>query len=134
MPRDAPVTSAVRGWLDALTSVLGLHAAKAQALLDAEEAEHAIDSDRLGGLTAAELFERFDDLIDRLANHERNPDAHGGGNRTSVGSTTRILQRVGGEGGEPYTRLCPSGYVVVGIQGRSGGFVDSFQVVCAPLE
>jgi hypothetical protein len=106
----------------------------ADRALVAVEAEHAMDSDRLAGVPAAEILDNFDQLIDEIAGHERDPSAHGGGRRPSVGSTTRILQRVGGEGGDSYTRLCPAGYVMVGLQGRAGGFVDSLQVVCAPLE
>lgn len=103
--------------------------------LTALQAEHAADADRLGGRTAAEI-DRYDDLVEMLAEHQIDPNAHGGAARTTrtTGDATMVLQRAGGEGGIPYTRMCPRGYVVVGIQGAAGGFIDSIQLVCAPLE
>jgi hypothetical protein len=40
----------------------------------------------------------------------------------------------GGEGGTPYTLLCPEGYVVTGVRGGSGLYIDRVGIVCSPLE
>ncbi len=102
-----------------------------RALL-ADEAEHAADADRIAGRTIDEI-DRSDEILERLGEHARDHDLHGGGGG-SVGSSTTVLQRVGGAGGTRYTRMCPAGYVVVGIRGGSGTLIDSVELICAPLE
>lgn len=108
----------------------------ADRALVSQEAEHAANADRLGGHTLEEI-DRYNELVEMFAEHQIDPEAHGGIARQSARSTgdsTMVLQRVGGEGGTPFTRMCPRGYVMVGLQGAAGGLVDSIQVVCAPLE
>lgn len=39
--------------------------------------------------------------------------------------------RVGGEGGRDYERLCPVGWVAVGITGRQGDYLESLSLTCA---
>jgi hypothetical protein len=107
----------------------------ADRALVAEEAERCRDAETLQGHTFEDL-DRFDELIERLADHQGDADAHGGGSGRSVrvGRSTTVLPSVGGEGGGAFTRMCPEGYVVVGLRGRSGGMVDAIEVVCGPLE
>src|SRR5262249_25942039 len=54
----------------------------------------------------------------------------------SLGATV-LTARVGGTGGDPYVRSCPSGEVAVGIDGTVGGFetpsIGNAQLVCAPF-
>jgi hypothetical protein len=38
----------------------------------------------------------------------------------------------GGNGGLPYYAVCPGGQVLVGVFGRSGGYVDQMGIQCAP--
>jgi len=104
----------------------------ADRALVAEEAEHAGDAESIQGHTWDDIDERIDDVVERLAEHQADPEGHGRV-RVGLGSQT-VLQRVGGEGGVRYTRMCPAGYVVVGIRGGAGGFVDSMELVCAQLE
>jgi hypothetical protein len=111
----------------------------AERAVVADTAERAHDCERLGGLTAAEL-DRYDELSRRLAELEermnresRDPrETRGGG--AQVGSSTTVLQRIGGDGGQRYTRMCPAGYVLVGARGGAAQLVDSIEFVCAPIE
>jgi hypothetical protein len=103
----------------------------ADRALMAEEAGHARDCDTLGGHTPEEL-DRYDEVMQALANHEADPNAHSQG-QSGLGSSSTVLQRIGGDGGNPYTRMCPTGYVAVGIRGGAGTMVDSVELVCAPL-
>ncbi|MCB9727656.1 MAG: hypothetical protein H6744_10750 [Deltaproteobacteria bacterium] len=84
----------------------------------AYEAEHAKAADRIGTLSAA-------DIEDRLKQ---------GGGRASVGTKTRLTARAGGDGGVAYEVKCPKGYVVTGMRGGSGLYLDSAQLICSPLE
>lgn len=105
----------------------------ADRALVAQEAEHAADSDRLAGRTLDEI-DRSDVVLEALSQHASDHEMHGGGGSTGIGGSTTVLQRAGGEGGVRYTRMCPSGYVVVGIRGGAGQLVDSVELICAPLE
>ena len=105
----------------------------ADRALVAQEAEHAADSDRLGGRTLDEI-DQYDEILDRLTEHTANYELHGGSQQTGVSGSTTVLQRVGGDGGVRYTRMCPSGYVMVGLRGGAGQLIDSFEIICAPLE
>jgi hypothetical protein len=96
----------------------------------ARRAENAENAQKLGGKTLAELEEELDNIKLRIAELRK---AEGGG-AVTVGNDTQLLQRVGGNGGGPYVRECPPGQVVVGLRGTSGAVVDSFQVICAPLQ
>src|SRR5438874_1798691 len=40
----------------------------------------------------------------------------------------------GGSGGTAFTQTCPNGGVLVGLQGRFGGFIDSVKAVCSRLD
>ena len=105
----------------------------ADRALVAQEAEHAADSDRIAGRTLDEI-DRYDEVLERLTEHASDYEVHGGGRRTAVSGSTTVLQRVGGDGGVRYTRMCPSGYVMVGMRGGAGQLIDSFEIICAPLE
>lgn len=90
----------------------------------AVEAEHAKNADRLQNLTVEELTRKV---------LEENGGARGGGVR--VGKTRRYGTRVGGPGGTAeYNEVCPPGMVMVGLRGGAGIYIDSIQIVCAPLE
>jgi hypothetical protein len=39
-------------------------------------------------------------------------------------------QNIGGQGGEPFQRICPRDQVVVGMRGRAGFYVDRLQIAC----
>ena len=84
----------------------------------AYEAEHARDSDRIGNLTMEQLDERF---------KTRKSGAR-------LGTARRYSGSAGGEGGRPFRLVCPKGYVAVGIRGAGGIYIDSLEVICAPLE
>ncbi|MEZ4265259.1 MAG: hypothetical protein R3F39_02685 [Myxococcota bacterium] len=84
----------------------------------AYEAEHAKLADRIGSLSAADIEEKLKQ----------------GGGRASLGSKTRFTARAGGEGGVAYEVKCPKGYVVTGMRGGSGLYLDSAQLICSPLE
>ncbi|MBI5487558.1 MAG: hypothetical protein HY905_09510 [Deltaproteobacteria bacterium] len=43
------------------------------------------------------------------------------------------LAKVGGSGGAPFESRCPAGWVVVGVSGRIGDFVQSLAVQCGRL-
>ncbi len=84
----------------------------------AYEAEHAKVADRVGTLTAEDIEEKL----------------KSGGGKASLGSKTRFTARAGGEGGVAYEVKCPKGYVVTGMRGGSGLYLDSAQLICSPLE
>lgn len=84
----------------------------------AYEAEHSRNSDRIGNLTLEQLDERYS----RKKSGAR------------VGPARRYSGQVGGEGGRPYQLICPKGYVAVGVRGGAGIYLDSIEVICAPLE
>jgi hypothetical protein len=89
----------------------------------AVSADHAKNSDRIQNLTV-------DDLVKKI-----QEEGGGTAGAVSVGKTRRYGDRVGGEGGTTeYNEVCPRGYVMVGIRGATGKFLDSIQIVCAPLE
>lgn len=105
----------------------------AQRVLYAPEARRARIGYRLNGRTLEDI-DRSEEVLQHLEQHEVAPDAHSETQGNRLGATTTVLERVGGRGGHPYTRLCPEGSVAVGIQGASGAMVDSVELVCAPLE
>lgn len=84
----------------------------------AYEAEHAKVADRVGSMSAADIEEKL--------------KASSG--RVTLGSKTRFTARAGGEGGVAYEVKCPKGYVVTGMRGGSGLYLDSAQLICSPLE
>lgn len=88
----------------------------------AVSAEHANNCDRLQNFTA-------DDLVKKVLE-----EGGGGQGPVAIGRTRRYGDRVGGPGGDiEYNEVCPKGYVMVGVRGGAGKFLDSIQIVCAPL-
>lgn len=88
----------------------------------AVEAEHAKNADRLQNLTVEELTRKV----------LEEGGARGG---VRVGKTRRYGTRIGGPGGTAeYNEVCPPGMVMVGVRGGAGIYIDSIQIVCAPLE
>ena len=83
----------------------------------AYEAEHARNSDRLENMTLKE--------IERALRERTKP---------KLGDGDAYADHVGGFGGTPFAASCPKGYVVTGVRGGAGKFVDGFQLVCGPLE
>lgn len=79
------------------------------------EAEHASTADKLENMSLEELRKV---LV----------------TKPSLGKTKKYTAQIGGQGGYEYTELCPEGYVVVGMTGAAGKFIDSMRLVCAPLE
>lgn len=86
----------------------------------AYESEHAKSAASLGGVSAAELK--------ALVRAQANPS------KAKVGSGQRLSDKVGGQGGEPYSQQCPPGYVVTGLQGTYESYVNSITLICSPLE
>jgi len=88
----------------------------------AVEAEHAKNADRLQNLT-------LEDLIRKLLEEGI------GGGKAQVGKTKKLGNRIGGPGGTAeYNENCPKGYVMTGIKGGAGAYVDSIQIICSPIE
>lgn len=79
------------------------------------EAEHASTADKLENMTLEELRKVL-------------------ASKPTLGKTKKYTAQIGGQGGYEYTELCPEGYVVVGMTGAAGKFIDSMRLVCAPLE
>ncbi len=89
----------------------------------AVEADHAKNADRLQNLTVEELTRKV---------LEEGGGARGG---ARVGKARKYGTRIGGPGGTAeYNEVCPPGMVMVGVRGGAGIYIDSIQIVCAPLE
>ncbi len=58
----------------------------------------------------------------------------GEGGKVTIGTNTFNAPTAGGDGGTPYTQLCPEGYVVTGLRGGSGLYIDRVGIICSPLE
>ncbi len=82
------------------------------------EAEHAKVADKIGSLAEK-------DLLEKLKN---------AGSGVKIGSSKRYTSSAGGDGGVAYELKCPKGYVVTGVRGGSGIYLDSIQLICSPLE
>lgn len=95
------------------------YAEKAGFAYVAEKADNAV---RLDGLT-----------LDQLKKQLGEGGGEGGG-KITLGSNTFNAPSAGGEGGTPYNQLCPDGYVVTGLRGGSGLYVDRVAIICSPLE
>jgi len=88
----------------------------------AVSAEHANNCDRVQNLTV-------DDIVKKVME-----EGGGAGAAATIGRTRRYGDRVGGPGGDiEYNEVCPKGYVMVGVRGGAGKFLDSIQIVCAPI-
>lgn len=57
-----------------------------------------------------------------------------GGGKPALGTNTFNAPSAGGEGGTPFNQLCPEGYVVTGLRGGSGLYIDRLAIICSPLE
>lgn len=79
------------------------------------EAEHAATADKLENMTLEELKKV---LV----------------SKPSLGKGKKYTGQAGGDGGYEYTEMCPDGFVVVGMSGAAGKFLDSLRLICAPLE
>lgn len=95
----------------------GSYAALAGFALEAEKAKTA---DALGDLPAEQ--------VKALAKSATAPT------KAKIGANKRYSDPAGGTGGNPYTLQCPAGYIVTGIKGAAGGYVDSLTLICSPLE
>lgn len=92
----------------------------------AVEADHAKNADRLQNLTV-------DDLVRKIG--EEGGGGAGGGKTVKIGTARRFGTHIGGTGGvSEYNETCPKGWVMVGLKGAYGNFLDSIQIICAPLE
>lgn len=79
-------------------------------------ATKAVDSDKLGGMTFAQLLET-------LAKRQ-----------IALGTSLHMTDSVGKKEGEVFFLTCPPGYVVTGIKGSATDSIKSAQLVCSPLE
>lgn len=102
----------------------------ADRALFAFEASSAEDCDRLGGKTLAEL-DRYDEVLSEMAVLRDRLDSMSG---ARLGSRTTTLERIGGSGGNSYSRTCPPGQVVTGARGGAGALIDSIELICSPLQ
>jgi len=84
------------------------------------EADHAKVADKLGGLTEKKIQKKLEAATSK--------------NKFKLGSTKRFSALAGGEGGVQYEVKCPKNFVVVGIRGGSGLYIDSVQLICSPIE
>lgn len=87
----------------------------------AVSADHAKNADRIQNLTVEELVKKVGEEA-------------ASSTTVTIGRTRRYGDRVGGPGGDiEYNEVCPRGYVMVGVRGGAGKFLDSIQIVCAPI-
>ncbi len=87
----------------------------ADRAMHAFEADHAVNADKIGNLTVEDLKRTIVKPV-------------------KIGSRTRETGQAGGPGGKFYEENCPKGYVVTGIRGGSGKYLDSISLICSPLE
>ena len=97
--------------------------------LYAVQAEEADDCTRLGGKTLEEI-DRYEELIADITELRGEVDEMTG---AALGSRTTTLERIGGAGGNSYSRTCPPGHVVTGVRGGAGALIDSIELICSPL-
>lgn len=88
------------------------------------------------GYLAVGLRGRSGDLIDRLAVQCRALSCFDGSSNTCAGNSTYEYwtDEFGGDGGGPFTRSCPSGKVLVGVDAKHdmfGGLIHSIAPRCA---
>jgi hypothetical protein len=80
-------------------------------------AEKADNAERIDGKTLAQIKKLLG----------------GGGGKVSIGNNTYNSPSVGGEGGAQFQQLCPEGYIMTGIRGGAGLYLDRLQIICSPL-
>ena len=102
----------------------------ADRALFAVEADIADSCDTIGGMTLEEL-DRYEEVLEQIAELEAQVSRATG---AQLGSRTTTLERVGGSGGNPYSRSCPPGHVITGVRGGAGSLIDSIEIVCSPLQ
>lgn len=102
----------------------------AERAIIAQEAQSADDCVTINGRTIDEI-DRYDELLTEMSTLREEVSRAA---RPQVSARTTTLERVGGTGGNPYTRTCPPGHVVVGMRGGAGALIDSIEIICAPLE
>lgn len=106
----------------------------------ADYADRAGDADTLGGFSPDEFvrqseflaLERTVDQKVKAAASDSKPAAGGGGGYLS--GKNWQSQYAGGSGGKNFTLSCPDGYVMTGMEGRSGAVLDAVRIVCQKLE
>ncbi|NUN15091.1 MAG: hypothetical protein HUU55_15785 [Myxococcales bacterium] len=81
----------------------------------AYEAEHATNADKIANMDVEQLKSQLTKPI-------------------KLGTKTTVTGQAGGKGGYEFEELCPKGYVVTGMKGAAGIYLDSIQLVCSPLE
>jgi hypothetical protein len=81
-----------------------------------KSAERAADSERLAGMSPAQLMETL------------------GRKQVELGATSHFTSPVGSGDGTPFRLTCPPGYVVTGIKGKADDRISNLQLVCSPLE
>lgn len=102
----------------------------AERALLATEADAADDCLKLGGKSLDEL-DRYSELLQEITAVKDTLDGAAG---IRLGTRTTTLERVGGAGGNPYSKTCPAGHVVTGMRGGSGDLIDSIELICSPLQ
>lgn len=112
-PSAAPVTAAPTKGADGRLVV-----DYAETAGEAYEAHHAKVADKLGSLTAEDVQEKL----------KRT------GGKATLGKKKHFSASAGGDGGTHYELLCPPGYVVTGVRGGGGIYLDSIKLICQPLE
>ena len=88
----------------------------AERAMHAFEADHATNADKVGNLTVSDLKKMF------------TPG------KIKTGNRSKETEPAGGPGGKLYELECPRGYVVTGIRGGEGKYLDSISLICSPLE
>jgi len=51
-----------------------------------------------------------------------------------LGPATKNTGAAGGSGGYEFNESCPKGYVVTGMRGAAGKYLDSISLICSPIE
>lgn len=101
----------------------------------ADRARMAEDAMAVGGMSAEEIEEMTDEVLERLADHIADPNAHDAVAGPTVSNRRRTAgDEAGGTGGSSYEITCPEGHVATGIRGGAGRVVDSITLLCSPLE
>jgi hypothetical protein len=101
------------------------------------------DAESLGGMRPEDFAPAS--VVTELQQHVANVKMHGAASAAapaetpSVGGTTLSGQAwksdwAGGTGGKLFTLSCPAGYVMTGLEGKSGAVIDSIRVICTRLE
>lgn len=105
-------------------------AALAARAIIAERAGRAETGRRLAG-TPLDRIDQAGNLAERIEEIRTLFERERG---AQIGTETVIVDRIGGATGRPYTRNCPTGWVMTGARGGAGRLVDGFQVICSRLE